>query len=122
MNSESFTNLSQSSKVNDSIVILRSILEQMSQDIRELRQEISELKKPKYNLLLGFAGIMLTVVAGLWGLAISPIRTDLEKKADKELVAEQYATEQELTKLTLDVNNRFNMIPHGTVTYETKGK
>jgi len=46
MNPEILKDLEQSSKVNDSIVILRSILEQMSEDIRELRREISDLKKP----------------------------------------------------------------------------
>jgi len=66
--------------------------------------------------------ILLTTIAGLWGLAISPIKEELALKSDKNVVQEKYASKEELNRLTLDVNNRFNMISHGAISIEKMTK
>ncbi len=53
----------------------------MSTESRFARAELilSTIGKPQYALIGGFAAIVLTLVTGLWGLAISPVRTDVER-------------------------------------------
>lgn len=61
-------------------------LKEMREDFRGLREQLSAVHmavlsvgKPQYAVISGFAGVVLLGAAGLWGLAISPIKDDLSR-------------------------------------------
>jgi hypothetical protein len=90
----------------ESIDLVRLSLETLTHDIREIRREISELRRPQYHLLVSFVGVSLVLVGGLWSLAISPIKEELATFARADMVQEHYVSKDVLNGKLAEINER----------------
>jgi hypothetical protein len=91
------------------IALISQHMASLMLDVRELRKEIRDIRSPNWQILLGFAALLLTAGVGLWTLAISPIREELAKFpsqfAQKDIVEERFA---EAAKERVQLAERFN--------------
>lgn len=68
------------------VVALEECRKEMNSDIADVRKDmnagfvqINERVRPQYTILIGFTTLLLALTAGLWSLAITPIKEDINR-------------------------------------------
>jgi hypothetical protein len=108
---------------NPEMVLIGQHMAHMAADIRELRKEVSDLRKKDFGPVVGAIMILLVGGTGLWGLAINPLSEKINKLPDAALMDEKlseltkgmviladrfkdYATKDEVNRIVIDVDRR----------------
>ncbi len=74
--------------IEDSLKDIKFDFKTIRDEIIQVHRAVVAFGKPQYSVITGFAGVVLVAAAGLWTLAISPVKDD---------VARQYSTTDKLT-------------------------
>lgn len=83
----------------------------LSGELRTLSKQVSDAVKPQWTTLIGFSGIVLTLVGGFWFAGIQPIKETITiQNADIKSVAsvQKEDTKELRDKMSQDQRNVYN--------------